>query len=290
MTIREILQFAAAELSAAGIENSHVDAGLLLGEVLNSTRTQLYLDADTTVSEIHYLRFLEFLQRRQQREPLAYILGQQEFWSLDFIVSPAVLIPRPETELLVEEGLSLFQKHASGSGLILDLCCGSGAIAVILAKELAVPIIAADISEDALEIARQNAKRHSVEHLVSFVRADLLSSFCKQPLFSMILSNPPYVSADEMKKGLQPEVDLYEPHLALNGGTGGYDILRQIRRQAASRLLPGGSLCMEIGAEQGAGVLELFSGNPADTSCFVEARILSDYSGHDRILCVQKKQ
>ena len=290
MIIRNLLNYAQGKLIAAGVENCQVDAELLLGFVLNKNRTQLYLDAGLIVSETQQQEFKSLLQRRQQREPIAYILGHQEFWSLDFIVSPAVLIPRPETELLVEEGIAFYKKCGTHNGLLLDLCCGSGIIAVVLAKELAVPVIAADISADALEIAKINAVRHGVSHLINFVHGDLLTSFCEKPVFSMILTNPPYVSNEEMKKGLQPEVDGYEPHLALNGGRGGFTVLQRIQKQISSRLLPGGSLHMEIGAEQGDGVLELFSKDAAAKQKYSNARIIKDYSGHDRILSVQKNQ
>lgn len=283
MRIRELLEAACLRLENAGVDNPEIDAALLLGHCLGKSRTALYLMAAEELDSESEKNFLGLLKRRERREPLAYILGSQEFWSLDFLVTPDVLIPRPETELLLERGLGLWREHPDSPGTILDLCTGSGVIAIILAKELGQPVVAVDLSMDALLIARENAKIHGVAHLISFIQSDLLSAVCPVPRFSLVLSNPPYVSSQDLRQGLQPEVDRYEPHLALDGGDKGLVIIKRIRDQLLSKLLPGANLLMEIGAEQGDDVLSVFAAKDSSAEIFAGLWIEEDYSGHDRI-------
>ena len=259
MHVRDLIQLATSRLERAGVEGARLDAELLLGHCLAKSRADLYLMADVDVEKESEERFLELLHRREQREPLAYIAKEQEFWSLDFVVGPEVLIPRPETELLLEQGLAVFRKKARERGLLLDLCCGSGVIAVVLALELGRPVVAVDLSFAALQLAQKNARRHGVAHLISFVQADLFSAIVPRPVFSLVLSNPPYISEEALEQGLQPEVDWYEPRLALNGGKKGLEVIRKMREELPLRLLPGAELFMEIGADQGAELLALFS-------------------------------
>jgi release factor glutamine methyltransferase len=280
--IRDLLHLGASRLERAGIDNAEVDAGLLLGHCLGKSRTELYLMASEKLSEVGEAEFLDLLQQRERRIPLAYILGVQEFWSLDFAVNPAVLIPRPETELLLEKGIALWKEN-SGGGCVLDLCCGSGVIAVVLAKELGIPVLAVDISMDALCVARKNAERHGVSHLISFVQADLLSAFSPLPCFSLVLSNPPYVSREALQEGLQPEVGNFEPHLALDGGNKGLEIIKKMREELRSRLLPGAHLLIEIGEEQGDDICSLFGNRKQEKGFFSRLTVEKDYGGHDRI-------
>lgn len=286
MHVRDLLHLACSRLESAGVEDAATDARLLLGHCLGKSRTALYLMADEEVEMESEKYFFTLLARRELREPLAYIVGEQEFWSLDFIVSPEVLIPRPETELLLEKGLAFFKKKKDKHGVILDLCCGSGVIAVVLARELGRPVVAVDLSFAAIQIARENALRHGVDHLISFVRADLFAAIAPRPIFSLVLSNPPYISEEALKLGLQPEVDLYEPRLALDGGKRGLEIIRIMRRELPSRLLPGAEFFMEIGADQGEEVLSLFSAENEKKCPFSFQEITKDYAGHDRILHV----
>jgi release factor glutamine methyltransferase len=285
--IRDLLHVAGSRLENAGIENAEIDAGLLLGHCLRKSRTELYLMAGEVLSEEREVQFLDLLEQREQRVPLAYILGVQEFWSLDFIVSPAVLIPRPETELLLEKGIALWRENSDWSGAVLDLCCGSGVIAVVLAKELGVPVLAVDISMDAIRIARENAVRHGVSHLVSFVQADLLSAFSPLPSFSLVLSNPPYVSREDILEGLQPEVGDFEPRLALDGGVKGLEIIKRMRDELLLRLLPGAHLLIEIGDKQGGDVCSLFSSRKNEPEFFSRLIVEKDYGEHDRIFYAQ---
>lgn len=283
MLIRELLQEACLRLEKAGVDSPELDTGVLLGHCLGKSRTALYLMAEEELSEENEKLFFNLLNRREQREPLAYILGCQEFWSLDFLVSPDVLIPRPETELLLEKALKGGVNKIQGQGVILDLCCGSGVIAIILAKELGKKVLAIDLSMDALQIARANAVKHSVSHLVSFLQSDLLSAIKTVPCISFIMSNPPYVSQQDIACGLQPEVGRYEPHLALDGGDKGLEMIQRINEELRYRMLPGAELFMEIGTEQGADVLSIFKKEQKLTKSFTDLIIEKDYAGHDRI-------
>jgi release factor glutamine methyltransferase len=192
-------------------------------------------------------RYEELVRRRIGREPLAYILGRQEFWGLSFEVSPAVLIPRSETELIVELALELLPCNPNASN-VADLCTGSGCVAVALATAITgVSLIATDISEAALEVARRNAARHGVADRIEFCCADLLAGLPGP--FDLIACNPPYV-ADRDKRGLQPEVRDYEPEVALFGGADGFHILERLVGGVAAYLRPGGHLLFEFGLGQ----------------------------------------
>jgi len=283
MRIAELLQESAAVLAAAEIENSAIDAELLLGHCLGMSRTELYLHAEDSFPSSSLTAFQQFLERRRKREPLAYILGVQEFWSLDFLVTPDVLIPRPETEQLLERVIAMYTDSQAGEGTLVDLCCGSGAIAVVLAKELQQKVIAVDISFDALRITRKNCEKHGVSHLVFPMQSDLLSAFFPSPALYCVVSNPPYVSSEEIAKGLQPEVAQFEPHLALDGGRNGLEIIERIRQQLLSRLIPGGHIFMETGTEQADDLHRIFSTKNAEKRSFSDISVQKDYAGHDRI-------
>lgn len=287
MLIHDLLHLACTRLEKAGVDRPEIDASLLLSHCLGKSRTEMYLIADVEASSENETQFLDLLRRREQREPLAYILGSQEFWSLDFLVSPDVLIPRPETELLLEKAIAACNNSSECFGTILDLCCGSGVIAIVLAKELGRSVLAIDISMDALLIAQENAGRHGVAHLITFVQSDLLTAFSRTPRFSLVVSNPPYVSRQDILQGLQPEVDRYEPHLALDGGDRGLDIIRRIRDEALVRMLPGAELFMEIGAEQSRDICSLYKKFATYEGMFAEVGVDKDYSGHDRIFHIK---
>jgi release factor glutamine methyltransferase len=245
----------------------------------------LYLSADREIAREPAERYLKMLERRSRREPLAYITGEREFWSKDFHVSPAVLIPRPETEFLVEKVLT----HAdpgNRKGRCLDLCCGSGVIAVILATEMRRSVIAADISAAALEVAAINIARHNVSSRVSLVQAELMSCFLPDHKFSLIVSNPPYVSTREIVEELEPEVARYEPRLALDGGESGVDVIAMIRDSLPEMLTPGGDCFIEIGDGQGDALKSLFLAQ--NDCCFRFVEIYRDYSGRERVAHIRK--
>lgn len=283
MLIRKILQCATDRLLQAGVDTPELDSALLLGHCLKKRPTALYLMADEPLNNEIEQQFFSLLTRRERREPLAYITGVQEFWSLDFTVTPDVLIPRPETELLLEASIASWQQNLHPHGAILDLCTGSGVIAIVLAKELRAPVLATDYSMAALNIARENARRHGVSHLISFIQSDLLSAIKARPQFSMVVSNPPYVSQDEIMYDLQPEVEFYEPHLALDGGEEGLLIIQRIRNDLQSVLYDDAQFLMEIGVGQGDAVSQIFSRSAAHDRTFTHLRVKKDYNNHDRI-------
>mgnify|MGYP000960865730 FL=1 len=239
MTIREALRLAAARLEQAGVPDADVDAAYLLASVLKEDTLAMRINGHRALTEEQEKAFDALCDRRAAREPLQYILGETEFMGLTFHVEPGVLIPRADTEILVEKALEWMKPGAR----VLDIGTGSGAIAVSLAKlGRQAQVTAADVSDRALEIARQNAKRNGAA--VEFVKSDCFSAL-KGQKYDMIVSNPPYISEDEMR-GLMPEVTR-EPELALFGGADGLDFYRRISREAPEYLNEGGCLLFEIG-------------------------------------------
>jgi len=285
MQTAELVHYGITELKAAGIPECTSDVHLLLGSCLGKSRTQLLLAAREEVPTEAEQLFVGLLQRRKKREPLAYILGEQEFWSHSFLVNPAVLIPRPETEFLLE---NVFAESNSRPGFVegavLDLCCGSGVIAIILALELKRKVVAIDLSAAALAVTGRNCLRHQVDRLVMPVRCDLLSALRSDRCFSLVVTNPPYVSTTAVENELEPEVREHEPWLALDGGERGLDLIQRIRDDLPRILAPGGQVFMEIGYDQGTAVAEMFAAHKAGLCDFHDIRILKDYAGRDRVL------
>lgn len=283
-SLAELLLFGAGELQKAGVVEYQLDARLLLQACTGKSRTEIILDGDAVVNGPLLNTYLQYLERRKKREPVAYILGEQEFWSLPFYVTPEVLIPRPETELLLDRVFALGDPENFSRGNILDLCCGSGVIASVLAKETSRKVYGLDLSYQALEVARRNSLRHDVEPLVDLIQGDLFSPFSEDRCFSLIVSNPPYVSSMDVSYNLEPEIALFEPHLALDGGDKGLEIIREIHDGLPGVLSSSGQLFMEIGADQGEVVKNLFQEKIHGRSCFEQVEILKDYSGRDRVL------
>lgn len=252
-----LMRDASGALARAGVENPPLDAELLLAHALGVERGELF-SWSGSVGESQTEPFWALLDRRLRREPLAYILGRKEFFSLDFEVGPAVLIPRPETELLVEETLRLIA--ARPSPRVLDLGTGSGAIAIAVAAcAERARVLATDVSSSALMLARRNAARHGCASRVEFAVSDLWEGLCAcecRPRFDVIVSNPPYVTDAELE-ALAPEVRDYEPSVALAGGADGLDLTRRIVAGARNFLLPAGALVVEAGAGQSGMVAEL---------------------------------
>ena len=270
-------------LLGAGIDSARLDAELLLGCALGISREELILAAAKNLSVAESYRYEDLLVRRLNREPLAYITGRQEFWSLDFLVSGDVLVPRPETEMLVEFALShLPEANNNELPRILELGTGSGAIAVALASELPqAQIIATEISPAALAIARRNASRNGVSDAIRFLEGDLFSALAEdlENYFDLIISNPPYIPRDEIST-LDAEVSRWEPHAALDGGVDGLDFYRRIAEQAPAYLRQYGAVAVEIGAAMGAVVSALFRNRAA----YVDTQVHQDYSGRDRVV------
>jgi release factor glutamine methyltransferase len=225
-----------------------LDAELLLAEACGCQRIELYTRYSEPVSDEVRTRFREMVKRRAEGTPVAYLLGRREFYSLNFAVTPDVLIPRPETEFAVIAVLDHLKQRPADAlpPRIVDVGTGSGAIAVTVAKHAPSALVTAvDISSKALEVAQSNAKAHGVTEQLSFVESDLLNALPVDSRFDIVVSNPPYVSRAEMEQ-LSPEVRNHEPTLALIAGESGTEVIARLIPQAVERLLPGGWLIMEI--------------------------------------------
>uniref|UniRef100_UPI004057BB3B peptide chain release factor N(5)-glutamine methyltransferase n=1 Tax=Candidatus Electronema sp. TaxID=2698783 RepID=UPI004057BB3B len=278
MKMRQLLKDAAAALAEAGVEDSALEAELLLRHCLGLSRSGLFLRQQETLPPEQATRLHVFLARRCQREPLQHIIGSCEFWGMDFLVSPSVLIPRPETEFLLEHVLSTLA-NKEPPRRVLDLCTGSGVIAAVLAKELPeAEVTASDYSLDALAVAQTNLRRHGLEDRVRLLCADLLAAFPPKPLFDLIVSNPPYIKAGDIP-ALQPEVRDWEPHLALSGGLSGMEIIELICAQAAPLLRPGGWLFMEIGAD----IATETEAALRRKGIYEQIKVLPDWAGRPRV-------
>ena len=284
MKLAELFLIGQKRLAEAGIDGCQRDVELLLEYSLNRSRSSLLLYPEEEIPRVEVDTFLRYLARREQREPLAYIVNEQEFWSLPFYVDSNVLIPRPETEFLLETVFNRVKNSSLPAGRVLDLCCGSGIIAVILARELNLQVLAADISEQALAVTKKNSQRHQLENMVLPVRSDLFSAFPSKPQFSLIVSNPPYVSMQAINQGLQPEVAWHEPILALNGGQDGMEIIHKIYATLPNVLVSGGQFFMEFGFDQSKLVKDLFSAPTGGGLSFSHVEIHHDYAGLDRVL------
>jgi len=282
-----LLQHGISELQQAGIEEAQTDATQLLCSCLSLSRTSLYLAAQEDVSVDSTRSYLALLERRKSREPLAYIIGEREFWSLPFRVTPAVLIPRPETEFLLETVFAKRNQKISDLK-ILDMCCGSGVIAVVLALELNQRVTAVDLSLEAIEVARENSRKHKVDERISFFQADLFSSFIDGTTFSLIVSNPPYVRYSDIVSVLEPEVSDHEPLIALNGGKTGLEFIKRMKEGLADILDYGGDFFMEIGENQGQVIQSMFIEHGDDLYDLVD--LYTDYSDRDRVIHIRKKQ
>jgi len=281
--LRDQLKLAVERLSVGGIDGSRLDAEVLLAHCLNLRREQLMVAGDLTIAPAAARGFETLLQRRLAREPVAYITGRQEFWSLDFTVTPDVLIPRPDTERLVEVALLCAARFPTSKPLrIADLCTGSGAVAVSLARELpSAQICATDISPAALAIARCNAEAHHVAARMQFIAGDLFDALALRPAvrFDLIVANPPYVRCAEIV-ALAPEVSRWEPRMALDGGVDGLDFYRRIAMAAPDYLADQGALALEIGADMAKDVSVICAG----TGRYREVEIFQDYARRDRVM------
>lgn len=249
-TIAEALKDASERLRAGSVPNDLLDAQTLLAEALGKDRTYLIVNFNQQAPEDVLSKFRAMVNRRATGEPLQYITGHQEFFGLDFEVTPDVLIPRPETELIVEETIRIVQQERIVRPVIVDIGAGSGCIAVALARELGdARVVASDISETALRVARRNAARHGLEDRIGFIASDLLDAFAEEEFADFILSNPPYVAEEEMPS-LQREVRDWEPRLALTDSNDGLSLYRRLLKDAPLHLKPGGHLICEMGYRQ----------------------------------------
>jgi release factor glutamine methyltransferase len=289
MTVFEILNWSADYLKDHQIENPRLNAEMLLAHAFNLSREGLYNHFKSQVKKEEKETLEGLISRRISGEPLQYILGHQEFWSIDFKVDPHVLIPRAETELLVEQALLILSEGPFKSPpFVLEIGTGSGAIAISLAKEMTdIFLVAVDISKDALLLAKENAASSGVLHQIQFVNGNLFDPFRflreKEP-FDLILSNPPYIPFPEIEE-LAKEVRDYEPIIALNGGEDGLAFHRTMISKAPFYLKEGGWLLLEVGYSQGRKVSELIE----KEGDFLTPQCLRDLSGIERVVEAQRK-
>jgi release factor glutamine methyltransferase len=271
MSRKQALNRARGILAEKSIDDAPLEGELLLRHVLGVSRPQFYLDLDLKLSPEQYEAFRQLIKRRLSGEPAAYITSHCEFYSLDFYVDPRVLIPRPESELLVEEALVLAQNHPLST--IAEVGTGSGAIAISLALELPrAKIYATDISAPALEVALINCRKHGVADRVCLLHGDMLDPL-PEPV-DLIIANLPYVRRSELS-GVR-----FEPRLALDGGSDGIEKIRRLCRQLGGKLRPGGFLLLEIGEGQGKAVTTLLH------TIFPngETKLMPDLSGIERVV------
>lgn len=283
-TIITLLQWTTTYFKERAIESPRIDAELLLAFSLGLARIDLYLRHDQPLNQDELARFRTLIKRRVAREPVAYITGVKEFWELELMVGPDVLIPRPETECVIE-GILAFLKgdDRPQETHFLDLGTGSGAIALALAHSCPMAwVTALDRSCRALAIADCNRRRHKLQDRVHLVAGDWLAPLSgASARFDVIVSNPPYIPSGQID-GLQPEIALYEPRAALDGGADGLACLARLIREAPPWLVSGGALFLEIGHDQYPAVQRL----AAESGAYRDIACRLDYSGKDRVACL----
>ena len=272
-------------LADAGISNAENEAIWILEAVLGTNRLALRLEGHRTVTPRELDQVLELFARRATREPLQYILGSQEFCGLELLVNRSVLIPRPETELLVEQVVQ--HKFGAMSPIIADIGTGSGCIAVALARALPTALLyATDRSLAALRVAEDNAAQHGVKDRVRFLVGDLLEplrTYSLEGKVAAVVSNPPYIPDRELAN-LQPEVRAFEPRLALAGGVEGLEFHRRLLKDAAEFLAPDGLLVLEVGQGQARGLTEM----TLEQGGYAQAVLIRDAAGIERVACLQR--
>ncbi len=279
-TVRQLLHESVDRLRNAGVDTPKLDADVMLSKASGRSRLDLFAHPEFVPPEAEVRQFLEWVERRVKREPLAYIIGEREFYGISFEVTPDVLIPRPDTEILVETAIGLI--HGMQAPTVVDIGLGSGAIAISIAANVSDAIVyGSEFSHAALSIACRNAQRAGVSGRTHFSLGDLFEPF-KGLRFDLIVSNPPYIPTSEIDS-LEPEVAVYEPRQALDGGPDGLDYYRRLTSMACRYLMPGGALALEVGIGESGAVEELLASNG-----FKAIRSVRDYSGIDRVVCGRK--
>lgn len=274
-TVLDLIQLGSGYLEQQGCGNPRLDAEVLLCDVLDMDRVQLYVNFERPLEEEELDKYRRLIGLRGRRVPVSYLIGKKEFYSKDYKITRDVLIPRPETEILVELAVKLVQPFVTPK--VIDLGTGSGIIGISLALLLPdASILAVDISEKALLVAEENAINLGVTEQVAFLQSDLFKTV-PQDKYALICSNPPYIPTRELDE-LEPEVQ-QEPRLALDGGVDGLDFYHKIVAQAPQYLIPGGNLVMEIGWEQGLSVTAIGEANG-----FINCEVFQDYAGKDRVV------
>lgn len=274
MTYREVYEWGKKALEEAKVSEASLDARLLLEYVCHTERNDLLVHGDREVEEISFFCYQKYIEKRSERIPLQQLLHEQEFMGLSFYVNEHVLIPRQDTEILVEEVL----REPFDGARILDMCTGSGCILLSLLRySNATTGVGADLSPEALAVAGENADRLQMSDRVQWVESDLFAKV--EGKYDILVSNPPYIRSDVIPE-LEPEVRAHEPMLALDGGRDGLDFYKKIIEQAGNYLIPGGRLYFEIGYDQGEAVAQLLKKHG-----YHEVRVVRDYAGLDRVVC-----
>lgn len=277
-TVGRLLSWTTDFLRKRGSESPRLDAEVMLASVLAWERVQLYTHYEDAVGEADRGRYRDLVRRRADGAPVAHLVGRKEFYSLRFDVSPAVLIPRPETEFVVIEAVEALKTLEAPR--LVDVGTGSGCLAVACAHQLPKARVAAiDISPEALNVARGNAERHKLTDRIEFLEGDLLAPLADAPPFDAIVSNPPYIPSADVAT-LEPGVRDHEPALALDGGPDGLDVVRRLIRQAAPLLKPGGHLILEIGTAQEAPVRDLIT----EAGAWDLRPTIRDLQAHPRVI------
>lgn len=275
-TVRRVLEWTIGYLAEHGSESPRLEAEILLAHSRGCPRIQLYTQFDDILPDDVRAKMRSLVLRRAKLEPVAYLVGHREFFSLDFEVTPDVFIPRPETETLVMEALAVTKQVPNAR--VLELCTGSGCIPISIAVNAPqTEVTAVEQSEAALAVARRNAERHQVARRVRFLQGDLFAPLEPASLFDVIVTNPPYVATDDTEH-LEPGVRLHEPHAALFAGPDGLEVIRRIIRVAPQHLIPGGTLLMEFSPEQSQAVAGLLEA----TGQYSEITVLPDLSQQAR--------
>jgi len=279
MTIRETIAAACADLKAAGIVTPSLDASLLLSAVLKKSRASLAAMGQDPLSQENRDAFRSLINRRLSGECAAYILGKKEFRGLEFLVNPSVLVPRPDTETLVEAALEILENNLKDNTIrVLDLCTGSGAVAVSLKSEMPdLEVWATDICAEALETAQTNAALLLPPDSIQFYQGDLYNALPASPPFHLIVSNPPYIPSDDIQS-LSAEVR-GEPRIALDGGQAGLEIIQRVIEEAPVNLLHCGSLLLEADPRQMEKIAALL-----EKRGFLNIQLYKDLSGHERVI------
>lgn len=285
------MAWAEHRLKTANIDTPRLDAEVLLAHTLHVSKSCLYGRLQERVADSQKTEFQQSVVRRTQREPVAYITGRQEFWSLEFQVNPCVLIPRPDTEILVETALRLLTASRITAPRILDMGTGSGCIAVALATEFPhADIWAVDRTQASLSVAQKNAQTHQVGHRITFACGDLLAPVPSGvPFFDLLVTNPPYIASQALDT-LQPEVRLWEPQVALDGGVDGLDFYGRLLYDSPDYIRPGGWLVAEIGETQKDALVQLGQKvQLGHKQCRLRFRLCrQDYAGRDRVVVFQR--
>ncbi len=276
-TIQRVLLWATGDLKTRGSSSPRLDAELMLCLALSVDRIALVVDASRPLSKDELARYRELHKRRRGGEPIAYLRGEREFFGRSFRVDPRVLVPRPETEFLIEVALKR-TSHVSLGCRTLDLCTGSGCVAVTLACERPNNRVwATDLSADALVVAEHNAYRQGA-HRIAFFQGDLFAALPRGARFDLLVANAPYIARAEIET-LAPDVRNFEPRLALDGGGDGLDVLRRLCAEAPAFLDKSGVIALEIGADQGESVPDLLR-----EAGFLAIEVRRDYAGLDRVV------